>query len=65
MASFYLKELVGADILQEMRVGRENLYINSAMSDLMWDRGPAHWRMVQSGAAKSEFPSTLVRNVAG
>lgn len=38
-ASVYLKELVGADILQEVRIGRENLYINSAMLDLMRDHG--------------------------
>lgn len=36
-ASVYLKALVSEDILREMRVGRENLYINPAMLDLLSD----------------------------
>lgn len=38
-ASVYLKSLVTAQILQEVRVGRENLYINPAMLGLLRDRG--------------------------
>jgi len=38
-ASTYLKALVGAGILQEVQAGRENLYINTRMLDLLRNHG--------------------------
>ncbi|MGV0820465.1 protein adenylyltransferase Fic [Martelella sp. AMO21009] len=39
-ASVYLKALVEAGLLQEMKAGRENLYINPALLTLLSDRTP-------------------------
>ena len=40
-ASVYLKALTDQGLLQEMKAGRENLYINPALLALLRDRGPA------------------------
>lgn len=40
-ASVYLKTLVETGLLQEVKAGRENLYINPALLDLLTERGAA------------------------
>nr|WP_272214564.1 Fic family protein [Marinicella sp. W31]MDC2880188.1 Fic family protein [Marinicella sp. W31] len=43
-ASVYLKALVDAGLLQEVKAGRENLYINPALLSLLSDRKPGATR---------------------
>ena len=40
-ASTYLKTLVGLGLLEEMKAGRENLYINPALLTLLSERSDA------------------------
>ncbi|MER9856316.1 MULTISPECIES: hypothetical protein [unclassified Mesorhizobium] len=40
-ASVYLKALVDNGLLQEVKAGRENLYINPALLALLTEREPA------------------------
>ncbi len=58
-ASVYLKALAGIGILQERKVGREKLFVNPALLDLLTDRGPATGRAIRRATGRA--PRTRLR----